>query len=177
MFLVFSVSSFSQFSQLLVALSSQLISFTRTLGHLVALPSPQYCFGCYPRAFRRTVGQDVCVNAVARHSVSNSQRACSLFRWCSMHSSAPPVTAQGRQIRHCHLHRVLPFLSGPWGVFRRQATTIFSWTGQFTERDPEGGGGTTTLPYVTLIIIGKTNFKSMSEKRQNQPKKMEPPKG
>ena len=62
----FSLSQFSLFlqfaqfsvSHFLVALCSQLNTFSRSLGHLMTLSSPQYCFGCHSRAFRRTACQD-----------------------------------------------------------------------------------------------------------------------
>ena len=108
--------------------------------------------------------QDVCAHAVTRHKFSKSPKTCPRYRGFSRHSAPSPGITAGRSGTAIHIGRCLSFLDlkGSTGDKHK----LFFEKVSSTERDPKGGGGTTTLLH--LLYITLSNFTSNQWFRKKQ---------
>ena len=113
--------------------------------------------------------QDVCEHAVTRHSFSKSPKTCPPLSWVFKAFCAVSRN-HGRQIRHGHSHRALPFVSRPKGGPPATSTNFSSKRSVPLRETQKGGCGTTTLLH--LLYKTKTNFifKSMVQKKTKKTK-------
>ena len=117
--------------------------------------------------------QDVCAHAVTRHKFSKSPKTCPRYRGFSRHSAPSPGITAGRSGTAIHIGRCLSFLDlkGSTGDKHK----LFFEKVSSTERDPKGGGGTTTLLYLLYITLSNFTSNQWFRKKNKTNQNMEHP--